>query len=232
MFFFQRIKDDLPEAVQDYLKTPSISKKLAWREVDYQVLDIETSGLDAKKDIICAVGMVAIKGGRVRPGDNYYTLVCPPEGRRIDAGSIRIHGLLHDDLFQAPPLAEVLPKILCRLTGHILIVHVAAIDVGFLNRALKQEYGFHLRQPAIDTARLARSIHFTEQYLNSYGGDEGMPPPIALRTLASQANLPIYAQHNALNDAMTTAQLFLAQVHRMEGQGTNNLRGLLRAGGV
>lgn len=232
MFFFQRIKDDLPEAARAYLQAPGISKKLTWREANYQVLDIETSGLEAKKDIICAVGMVAIKGGRVRPGDNFYTLVRPPEGRRIDAGSIRIHGLLHDDLLQAPPLAEVLPKILCRLTEQVLIVHVAAIDVDFLNRALKQEYGFPLRQPIIDTARLARSIHFTEQYLNSYGSGEGMPPPIALRTLASQANLPIYAQHNALNDAMTTAQLFLAQVHRIERQGTKNLRGLLRAGGV
>jgi DNA polymerase III subunit epsilon len=231
MFFFQRIKDDLPEAARAYLQAPKISQKLAWREIDYQVLDIETSGLEAKKDVICAVGIVAIKGGRVRPGDSMYTMVRPPEGRRIDADSIRIHGLLHDDLLQAPPLIEVLPELLRRLTGQVLIVHVAAIDVVFLNQALKQAYGFQLRQPIIDTARLARSLHFTEQYLSSYGSSEGMPPPIALRTLANQANLPIYAQHNALNDAMTTAQLFLAQVHRMDRQGTKNLRGLLRAGG-
>jgi hypothetical protein len=42
----------------------------------------------------------------------------------------------------------------------------------------------------------------------------------------------VYAQHNALNDAVTTAQLFIAQATILADQGRSNLAGLIRAGGV
>jgi len=41
----------------------------------------------------------------------------------------------------------------------------------------------------------------------------------------------VYAEHNALNDALTTAQVFLAQINAMQPNGTPRLRDLLRAGG-
>jgi DNA polymerase-3 subunit epsilon len=52
----------------------------------------------------------------------------------------------------------------------------------------------------------------------------------ALGPLAAQAGLPVYSEHNALSDALTTAQLFLSQAMQMERQGEGTLRRLLKAG--
>ncbi len=226
MFFFRRQRE-LPAYVQEYLAAARPDSRLPWRAVPYSVLDVETSGLDYRRDALLAIGMVPIEEGRVRLDRHWYTLLRPPDGLLVGADSIRIHGLLRDELAQAPPATEVLPELLRQLSGRVLVVHVAAIDIRFINRALQQHYGIKLQGPALDTARLAHTIHFTEQLIS---GREAREPAVALRLLAAQANLPIYAEHNALNDAITTAQLFLAQATRLEQQGANLLRGLLRAG--
>lgn len=230
--FFLRKKPPagLPEAVQAYLQTDQPNERCPWREASYRVLDVETSGLNPRSDALLAIGVVAIERGRVILPRHWYSLVRPPEGLLVTADSIRIHGLMRDELAQAPLPEEVLPELLEQLAGHVLVVHVAAIDIAFLNQALQAHYSIKLRGPAIDTARLARTLHFNERYFSSGAAHAGSEPAVALRVLATQAGLPVYAQHNALNDAITTAQLFLAQATRLESQGVQTLRDMIRAG--
>jgi DNA polymerase-3 subunit epsilon len=229
MFFFG--KPDRPEFVRRYLAQPKIDQNLPWRDLPYSVLDIETSGLNARRDALLAIGLIEIEQGRVRLDRRWYTLVRPPQGMLVAASSIRIHGLLRDELAAAPPPDTILEELLDRLAGRVLVVHVAAIDVEFIDRILRRLYNIKLRRPILDTARLAMTLHEQEYMLN--GSYEAAPlPTIALRPLAQRYNLPIYAQHNALNDAMTTAQLFLAQANQMARSGRKTLRNLVRAGGV
>lgn len=112
-----------------------------------------------------------------------------------------------------------------RLTWRVLVVHVAEVDIGFLRAALRRLYQVDPRGPAIDIACLARYLH---QGRPEHGSQ---PPAVQLRALAERAGLPVYAEHNALNDALTTAQLFLAQATDLENQGGPRLRDLLRADG-
>jgi DNA polymerase-3 subunit epsilon len=198
-----------------------------WRAAPYTVLDIETSGLAPRRDALLAIGLVDVDAGRVIVERSWQTLVRPPEGMVVPAESIRIHGLLRGDLAQAPPPAEILPELLRRLSGRVLVVHVAAIDIAFLNRALNQCYGAALHGPAIDTARLAAYLRHQERFTRGYAA---APPMLALSSMAEEANLPVFSEHNALNDALTTAQLFLAQATRLEQSGAGTLRKLLRAG--
>jgi DNA polymerase-3 subunit epsilon len=217
-----------PDFVRAYLEAPRPSANVPWRAVPYTVLDVETSGLAPRRDALLAIGLVDIEAGRVLVERSWHTLIHPPEGLVVPAESIRIHGLLRGDLAQAPPLTQALPQLLRRLSGRVLVVHVAAIDVGFLNRALHQCYGAALRGPAIDTARLAAHQRRQERFIR---GHIATPPTLALSTLAEEANLPIFPEHNALNDALTTAQLFLVQATRLEQSGARTLGKLLRAGG-
>lgn len=229
MRFFRRRPPNLPDFVEAYLDAPSPHKDTPWRAVPYTVLDVETSGLDARRDALLAVGLVDIDDGRVRIDRCWKTLIRPPDSLVVPAESIRIHQILRGDVAEATPPADVLPALLQRLQGRVLIVHVSAIDVEFLSRALRQQYGVALRGPAIDTARLALALQIDDQFL----GGSGVPeePAIALRGLAEAARLPVYPEHDALNDALTTAQLFLVQATRLEGRGVKTLKGLLKKGG-
>ncbi|MFV9503287.1 MAG: PolC-type DNA polymerase III [Oscillochloridaceae bacterium umkhey_bin13] len=219
-----------PIWAQAYEAGPWPAPNLPWREVPYVVLDTETSGLDARRDVLLSVGLVEVRQGRVCLDSRWRSLIRPPAGFEVGGGSIRIHGLMRAELAVAPTLDEVLPAILERLTGRALVVHVAQVDVGFLNQALRPHHA-RLRGPILDTARLAHSLHENAKLLGEVQPD--MPrPAIQLRALAQARGLPVYGEHDALNDALTTAQLFLAQATRLEQQGIRTLRKLLRAGGV
>ncbi len=217
--------------MRDYEAGPWPDRRLPWREVGYAVLDLETSGLDARRDAVLSAGLVGIAGGRVRLDQRWVSLVRPPEGLLVGGDSIRIHGLMRAELATAPELDAVLPELLGLLRGRCLVVHVAGVDVAFLNAILGPRYGARLRGPILDTARLAGALHERAQLLGEVPA--GTPaPPIQLRALAERLGLPVFGEHDALSDALTTAQVFLAQATRLEQQGTRTLRGLLRAGGA
>lgn len=218
------------EFVRAYEAAAQPDPGLHWRAARFAVLDVETSGLDARRDALLAVGLTEVADGRIRLDSCWRALLRPPEGLLVGAESIRIHELTRAELAEAPPAAEVLPELLARLAGRALVVHVADIDVRFLDRALAP-YGGRLRGPIIDTARLALRLHHDARLLGEAA--PGMPAPaLQLRALAQSLGLPVYAQHDALNDALTTAQVFLAQATRLAQQGQASLQGLLRAGGV
>lgn len=228
MFFFRR-KPDVPDFIRNYNETPQPHHAMYWRDVGYSVFDVETSGLNNKKDVLLAIGLVEIEDGRVHVARHWYTLVRPPEGLLVDERSIRIHGLMRAELAEAPHADEVLPQFLKRIAGRTLIVHVAQVDITFINAALYARWGVRLVNPVIDTARLAMAIHERSKSLGEVHNDTPLPA-IQLRALATRFGLPSYGEHNALNDALTTSQLFLAQASRLEAHGRSTLRHLLRAG--
>lgn len=227
MRWLRRINPDLPDYVRTYLEAPAPDPRLHWRTVPFAVIDVETSGLDARSDELLAIGMVMIEEGRIRLDLNWETLVQPPTDAPVGVEAMRVHGLMPDDTADAPPIADVLPDLITRLAGRALVVHVASIDIGFLNRALRRTHGITLRGPAIDTARLAATFYREDELI---GETRGQPLSIQLRELCAQYELPIHTEHDALGDALSTAQLFLAQAARLEQHGRPTLRDLLRAG--
>jgi DNA polymerase III subunit epsilon len=226
---FRRRPGGLPAAIQGYLDAPAEGRQLRWRAARYAVLDLEMSGLDPRRDAILAIGLAPISEGRIDLGGSWYTAVQPPDGTRVDASAIRVHGILGRDLADAPSESAAMAELLSRLTGHVLVVHVAGLDVAFLNRALRRCYGIALRGPGLDTARLAMKLAADQRFLG--GGADPEQPLIQLRSLAERAGLPVFPEHDALNDALTTAQLFLHQATTLEQQGGATLGALLRAGG-
>jgi DNA polymerase-3 subunit epsilon len=175
-----------------------------WDEVTYWALDLETGGLDAKRDPILAVGMVPIRAGIIHLGEAYRTLVRPRHGGRIDPASVVAHQLLWGDVAEAPPVEEVLQDIQERLGDGVLLVHQRAIDVAFLRREFKRT---GLRWPSprvVDTVDLILRV-----------GRLGNPEiandqlPLNLSRARRHHGLPEYQAHDALTDAIATAELFL-----------------------
>jgi len=172
-----------------------------WRQVPYCVVDLETTGLDPHRDEIISYAAVPIDEGRVVLGDVAQALV-RPEGR-IGRDSVPIHGIRPHDVAGSPPLEEVLDGLLEAMSGRVLVVHVDWVERGFLGSALRRRQ-LRLREPVLDTARLAAARL------------PGVPDPVSLTWLARHLGLPVYGQHEALGDAITTAQVFLALVTRAE----------------
>ncbi|HEX9241142.1 MAG TPA: 3'-5' exonuclease [Anaeromyxobacter sp.] len=194
----------------------------AWDSLVYWALDLETGGLDARRDPILAVGMLPVRDGRVRLGEKYRTLVRPADGQPIDPESVRAHQLVRDEVKDAPPIAEVLPEIERRLAGGVLLVHHRAVDVAFLEDAYRRSGMRWPAPPVVDTVdllvKVARKVHRARPELPA-------DPPVLNLSAAREAHgLPPYQAHDALSDALATAELFLVLRHALGARTLRDLR--------
>lgn len=175
-----------------------------WDSVAYWALDLETGGLDAARDPILAIGMVPVRAGTIRLREAYRTLVHPQAGSRVASESVRAHQLVSTEVEQAPPLAEVLPEVGRRIAEGVLLVHHAAIDVGFLRRAFGRAGAPWPAPPVVDTRRLlVRHAQLRDPHVTSDA------VAVNLSLARARYGLPAYQAHDALADAIATAELFL-----------------------
>ena len=79
--------------------TAGVDLRAGWREARYCAIDVETTGLDLRRDSIISIGSAGIRDGRIVCSDNYYSLIrpaCP-----VSVGSMRIHCLRPADLLMS-----------------------------------------------------------------------------------------------------------------------------------
>jgi len=180
----------------------------AWDSVTYWSLDIETGGLDAKRDPVIAVGMLPVRGGILKLGEAYQTLIRPEAGREIKPESVRAHQLLKRDLSAAPPLAEVLAQVDRRIREGALLVHFQAIDVQFLKQGYSR-FGLKWpRPPVVDTVELILKLDRKTRFVRPADAPADVPSTNLTET-RRRLGLPDYQAHDALTDAIATAELFL-----------------------
>lgn len=186
-----------------------------WSEVEYWALDLETSGLDVKRDQILSVGMVPIRDGVIHWGDHFYSLVRPEAWDDLSVDAIRVHHIFPEELKDAPTLKAVLLEIELRLAGGAaILLHHAPFDLGFLGRAFRQAHRTWPKPPVVDTKDLVARFEERQQRLLPYS----VQLTRSLSELVDYFNLPSYTAHHALADALATAQLFLALRARLELQ--------------
>jgi len=187
-----------------------------WREGRYVVVDLETTGLDPRRDEIVSFGAVPIDDGRIHLATALHLLVRP--ACALPERSILVHGIRPQELAEAPPLAESREAIAAALADRVVVAHAAFIERGFLRRALGRRVA-----PAtlIDTVELAR--------LRSFESGRGDPGFQELGALAATLGLPVHEPHHALGDALTTAQVFLALASHLEALHPRTVGDLARA---
>ncbi len=189
-----------------------------WREAGYCAVDRELSGLDPKRHEIISFGAVPIEDGRVQLAGAVHGRVRPLHA--LSESSIRVHGLRAADLADAPALEEAIDPLLALMAGRIPVVHVAAIERGFLRPALRRQ-GVRLRAPMIDTSVLG--LVWLHEH---YGGG---PRHLSLSALSQTLGLPAHHPHDAFGDALTTAQVFLALATHLNALRPQTVRSLVVA---
>ncbi len=189
-----------------------------WREASYCAVDLELSGLDPRRHEIVSFGAVPIERGRVEPAGAVSGHVRPLGA--ISESATRVHGLRAADLADAPPLDLAIDPLLGAMAGRIPVVHVAAIERGFLEPALRRQR-LRLRRPMIDTNVLGL-VWLHER-------DGGVRRSVTLGGLAETLGLPVHRPHDALGDALTTAQVFVALATQLDARRPASVRRLCSA---
>ncbi len=177
----------------------------------YVVVDVETSGLNTARDHLIAIGAVAATNGRIQLNDSLEIVLQQTEASEKD--NILIHGIGGTVQREGVPPADALLTFLEYLGKDPLIAFHVAFDQAMINRALKQFLGIKFDHAWADLAYVAPALH----------------PRIARHTRALDDWMGVfgignYARHNALADALATAELFLALQPLLAFQGVTNFR--------
>lgn len=192
---------------------------MSWRAARFVVVDLETTGLDPRRDGVISFAAVPVDGGRIVVGETVTGLVRP--AAPPPPPSIEVHGLRAQDLAAAAPAPEALEPLVRAMRDRILVAHVAGIERAFLRPHVRPPERW-LRRRAVDTALLWR-------LLGIHRGD-GDPGPSSLAELAVSLGLPAHRPHDAEGDALTTAQAFLALATHLEAHGRGTVAALTGAG--
>ncbi|HEX7164953.1 MAG TPA: exonuclease domain-containing protein [Trebonia sp.] len=160
-------------------------------DLEFTIVDVETTGWVPEDADITEIGAVRVHAGTVIA--EFGSLVNP--GTPVPEAITELTGISDQMLTSAPPVADVLPKLLAFAEGSVLAAHNAPFDLKFLTAACA---GMGCDWPGfevLDTVRLARHLMATPQEV----------PDRKLATLATFFGTPVQPSHRALDDARATA---------------------------
>lgn len=184
-----------------------------FRQLEFLALDLELTSLDPQEGDILSIGYVPIIEGFICPGEGRHCLISEHSGV---GDSAIIHGIRDCDTDGGHTMEDALVQLDQARQGKVLLLHHAGLDLAFLAKH-QSEYSKLL---AADTMQ----IEFQRRTR------QGQPVANSLRLnqCRDRYNLPAYKAHNALTDALATAELFLAQMSYMSGQEAMSLAEILR----
>lgn len=224
MFGFWTKKHPLIQKNKQYFSRFDQNKPLS--DYSFVVFDTELTGLDKRSGEIISVGAIQIRNLQIDLGSIFYEHIRPRNIHHTEA--TLIHRITPEQLKEAPRIEEVVPS-LVEFIGHSLIVgHCIGIDMEFLNKACRKIFGGSLANPTIDTMRLSRG--YQRKLYGRYHDHGSIKGSYNLHDLSCKFQLPVFEQHNALEDAMQTAYLFLFLVKKFRSGGLQTLKDLYQAG--
>ncbi|MDQ3947411.1 MAG: 3'-5' exonuclease [Actinomycetota bacterium] len=188
-----------------------------WPDVDCWALDLEMSGLDPGRDRIVAVGMVPVRERAVRVGARFASLV-GGQGPLSGAG-VTVHHLLPAQLVDAPPLGTVMAEVDRRLRDAVVVLHAGSVDLPFLRRAYRETGRPWPDPPVVDTLALLRR-HERHRLVHE---PAETAVPASLSAARARFGLPAHDSHDALSDAIATAELLLVLAQRLGARTVGDL---------
>ncbi len=177
------------------------------------VLDLETSGLDMRRDIVLSVGAVVIENGGINLADQFESTLLRPAQKISE--SVLIHGIAPSELEAGEEPAEALLDFLEFVGDSPILAFHAGFDQRMLSRALRQALGYKLRHPFIDVAELAPMLC-----------PNNRPRQNGLDEWCSHFGLQVLQRHHASADALVTAELALILFSKARRQGLDSVAAL------
>lgn len=207
------------QRLENWRALPRSALNLPFSGTRCVVVDVETSGLNLMEDRLISIGAVAVVNGKIALGDSFSVVL--QQQAASEKGNILLHGIGTSAQLEGDPPAEALLAFLEYLGKSPLIAFHVTFDETMIRRALREYLGLAFRHPWMDMAYVM----------------PGLNPPLAHRYRAlddwiGHFGIRIDARHNALADALATAQLFqiaLAQAREKDVLDFAGLRDLERA---
>lgn len=221
MSWFSRFTSDpAPEwkEYQQHFRQP-YTAKTAVEKVRFVVLDLETTGLNVKKDRMLSLGAVVVEAQEIRIEERMECFVHQPLYEPNQ--SIRIHGIMPQQNAIGITEERAIKELLAFLRQGVIVGHHIGFDIAILNQVTKRMYGRSLQNKVIDTRVLAERVQGLRLGENPHEA-------FTLDQVCQSFNIPLHERHTAAGDTLLTALLFLKLMGRLQKRGLKTLGQLHR----
>jgi len=167
------------------------------------VFDCETTGLSPKKDDIISIGAVKVKGNKIMTNEALHIFV--KQDKQISHESITIHQIRHCDLNNAIPLKEAIEQFLHYIGNKTLVGYYLEFDVAMINKYIKPMMGITLPNKQEEVS----AIYYDKKIPTIPQGNIDL----GFEAILDDLDLPKLQAHDALNDAVMTAMIYLKLQH-------------------
>lgn len=163
-------------------------------------VDCETTGLNPRKDDIISIAAIRIKGSRILTSEAFRATVKPKAQMAADA--IKVHQIRKSEAAQGWALQDILPGFLKFIGSRPLVGYWIDFDARMLNKGVQHFLKISLPNQRIDVC----DLYYDRKYGNA-------PPNTKLdlkfASILQDLNLPPLQAHDAFNDALSTAEMYV-----------------------
>lgn len=177
-------------------------------EGEYVCFDTETTGLDPKKDDIISIAAVKIVNNRILSSQMFERII--KTERTMHEESIKIHHLRSCDLEEGCDIEDAIWDFLDFVGNRTLVGYYLEFDVAMINKYLRPMLGITLPNRQIEVS----ALYYDQKIGLIPQGNVDLRFDVIMQDL----DLPLMSKHDARNDALMTAMIFLKLKNREKGQ--------------
>lgn len=166
---------------------------------EFVSLDCETTSLDPNRAELVTIAATKIIDNRIITSAPFEVHLRAPQS--LDSGSVKIHKIRHQDLADGINEKQALLQLIDFIGKRPLVGYHIRYDKKILDLACRKQLGFPLPNPLIEVSQIYHDK--LEQHLPNAYFD------LSLDTICRHLDLPLQDKHDALQDAITAALVFV-----------------------
>ncbi|UTM57148.1 3'-5' exonuclease [Photobacterium sp. CCB-ST2H9] len=166
-------------------------------------LDCETTSLDPASAELVSIAATRIRANRILTSESLHLTLSPPDS--LNADSVTIHRLRHQDLKHGLDAQEALTQLLEFIGNRPLVGYHIRYDKTILDRYFRRLFGFTLPNRLVEVSHLYHEQ--LERQLPNTSYD------LSLEAISRHLDLPQSERHDALQDSITAALIYVRLKH-------------------
>lgn len=180
----------------------------------YVCFDCETTGLDPKKDKIVSLSAIKIQENQILTSQSLNVLI--EQNALITMDSIVVHHIRNIDVVERESSSaklmtqkQAVKEFLEFIKGATLVGYYLEFDIAMVNQVIKPWLGVSLPNRQIEVSALYydHMVRFAKR-----SGQQGLEQPnidLSFDKILYKLKLPNLGEHDAFNDALMTALIFV-----------------------
>lgn len=220
-FIFPGKKPELPPYWHQYrqLNRQPISSRIPLEALTFSVIDVESTGLNLKKDKMVAFAGIQVRNLKISIRESLDIVIRLESPVKDDA--VHIHELTNKEKKKGISENKAIEEILKFIGSSIVVGYQVWLDQQLVNRSMKDVLGKKLLNRTVNIPDLIRRIDAPVQRI--YPSSK-----LDLKAQCEAFGIDIMDQHTAAGDAFAEAQLFIKVLSRLKKRGITDLDGLMK----